>query len=87
MKGHMWHHVHVNALMFCIPYLVVLYVFMGKAISVVSLQAWDFARSRTLPTFFADGKVDSIESSAPVTSGTRKEKGHVPRKERKMPPA
>lgn len=39
MKGHMAHHYHVNGMMFSIPYLPMLFVFMGAILSVACRQA------------------------------------------------
>lgn len=35
MKGHMWHHPHMNGMIFYIPYMLLLYPLTGKALSVV----------------------------------------------------
>lgn len=40
LKGHMWHHMHLNGVIFYVPYLVLLYVLMGKLVGAGVVQAW-----------------------------------------------
>ncbi len=42
MKGHMWHHPHMNGMMFYIPYMLLAYIFFGKLLGVWGQQvlAW-----------------------------------------------
>lgn len=45
MKGHMAHHYHVNGMMFSIPYLPMLFVFVGSVLSVAGRQLLASART------------------------------------------
>ncbi|MDD5677775.1 MAG: hypothetical protein PHW60_07250 [Kiritimatiellae bacterium] len=46
MKGFMWHHIHMAALTFYIPYLPMLYILLGKNLSLISLQCKDWMEAR-----------------------------------------
>jgi hypothetical protein len=69
MKGHMFHHVHMNGMIFYIPYLPLLYTLAGKVLGVTAAQIADFVRRR----------MDTVASAAaapppPVRKGGRKPK-------------
>ena len=42
LKGHMWHHPHMNALIFYLPYLLFLFILLGKELELIILQIRDF---------------------------------------------
>lgn len=46
LKGHMWHHLHKNGLIFSVPYLPMLYILAGAVIAALARQAWLFAADR-----------------------------------------
>ncbi len=49
MKGHMWHHHHMAAMIFYIPYMLMLYIFLGKSLELAVRQIMDFVRRRSWP--------------------------------------
>jgi hypothetical protein len=44
MKGHMFHHLHMNGMIFYLPYLPLLYALVGAVLAVLCAQAYDLAR-------------------------------------------
>lgn len=39
MKGHMWHHLHMNGMIFYIPYMLMLYILIGKVTAILSCHS------------------------------------------------
>jgi hypothetical protein len=50
MKGHMYHHLHINGMICYIPYMLVLYMLIGKVLAVTTLQIRDWAARGGLPS-------------------------------------
>lgn len=51
MKGHMFHHIHMNGMLFYIPYMLVLYVFLAVVLRLLAMQILDWAGNREWPSY------------------------------------
>lgn len=51
MRGHMYHHMHMNGMLFYIPYMLMLYIFFAMIIRLLGLQVWDWIRAKALPVY------------------------------------
>ncbi|MGD9872692.1 MAG: hypothetical protein AB7T27_00330 [Kiritimatiellia bacterium] len=63
MKGHMFHHMHMNGMLFYIPYMLMIYIFFAVIVRLLLLQVWDWVRNREWPCYAMED-----ESKATVVS-------------------
>lgn len=69
-KGHMSHHFHCNGVIFYLPYMLLLYVLLGKIAAVAVRQIAVFIRTRQWPTFEPVSQIHA----ATIPAGKNKKK-------------
>lgn len=72
MKGHMSHHFHMNGMIFYMPYMLLLYVLLGKIAAIAVRQIAAFIRTRQWPAF---EPVNQIQPGT-IPAGKNKKKRH-----------